>query len=137
MAGVEVPGKLTRRSWASSFSTERTKLYTIFMEFSEGKENLAKFVRLRKKGSRNRTNSTRHYTNASYIIFTLNLSTRQHHKLGHIIFNSYTSSYKNSNSNDSYNSLESMWSQEITSVKPVFSFTGNVENSSFSCPECY
>ena len=128
-------GKTYERSWASSFSTERTKLYTIIMEFSEGKKTSRNLYGFEKKDPG--TEQTVQDTTQTQVLFTFYLSTRQHHKLGHIIFNSYTSTYKNSNSNDSYNSLESMWSQEITSVKPIFSFTGDVENSSFSCPECY
>ena len=54
------------------------------------------------------TEQTVQDTTQTQVLFTFYLSTRQHHKLGHIIFNSYTSTYKNSNSNDSYNSLESM-----------------------------
>ena len=129
-------GKTYERSWASSFSTERAKLYTIIMEFSEGEKKPREICTASKKKDP-RTEQTVQDTTQTQVLFTFYLSTRQHHKLGHIIFNSYPSSYENSSSNDSYNSLESMWSQEITSVKPIFSFTGDVENSSFSCPECY
>ena len=107
------------------------------MEFSEGEKKPREICTASKKRIQEQNKQYKTLHKRKFFLPSIFLQGTIILKLGHIIFNSYTPTYKNSNSNDSYNSLESMWSQEITSVKPIFSFTGDVENSSFRCPECY